>query len=657
MGYIKFDKNQLINLEYALNKELVRSNRAGSFSSTTILGCNTRKYHGLLIVPQPQLDGERHVLLSKVDETVIQREAAFNIGISKFPGKYLPKGHKYVRDFSADIIPVVTYRVGGVILTKETMFVSRQERVLIKYTLVDAHSPTRLKLRPFLAFRNIHRLSKRNIDLDTRYENVDNGISVRMYHGYSRLFMQLSKKGGEYVHSPDWYNDFEYHEEQVRGYEYHEDLYNPGFFEIDIKKGESIIFSVSTSEIHPGKLSALFKQELDKRTPRNSYENCLINSAEQFFYTNDTEAGIVAGYPWYEQITRFTFISLPGLMHVKDGKKRCEAVLDSLVTQMKDSLFPEIRKENQISYDSADTALWFFYAIQHCLQGKSARSIWNKYGQTMSGILQAYVNGLPNKTQMHSNGLIHIDKESPATTWMNARAGEMIINPRYGYVIEVNALWYNALKYTLELARKAGEADIVRQFTPISKQVKVAFQETFWNSDRRYLADWVYEGKQDMSVRPNQVIALSLPYTAVDQDKQKYVLDLVTKELLTPRGLRSLSPSDLKYKGHYAGDEYKRNNALHQGSAWPWLLGHFVRAYLNLYGDPGAAFIRTIYDEFQVVMKEHGIGTVSEIYDGDPPYHANGALSFAPSIAELLRISHWLNQIESSEVTSNKKTT
>ncbi len=298
MGYIKFDKTQLINLEYSLQKEMVRSNRSGSFSCTTIIGCNTRKYHGLLISEQPGLDGDHHVLLSKVDETIIQRDAEFNLGVNKYPGRFHPKGHKYVRDFTAERVPVVTYRVGGVVLTKETLFVTEKEMVLVRYTLKEAHSPTRIRLRPFLAFRNIHRLSKRNIDLNTRYTKVRNGIKTRMYDAYPGLCMQLSKKDFEYVHAPDWYNDIEYIHEAERGYEYHEDLYVPGFFEASIKKGESVVLSVSTDEAFPSALSRTFNNEISKRKPRSSFHNSILNAAEQFFVIKGGEASIATGFPW-----------------------------------------------------------------------------------------------------------------------------------------------------------------------------------------------------------------------------------------------------------------------------------------------------------------------------------------------------------------------
>ena len=644
MGYIEFDKNQLINLEYALNKEMIRSNRAGSFSCTTMLGCNTRKYHGLLIAPQPGLDGEMHILLSKADETIIQRDAQFNIGVNRFPGAFNPKGHKYVRDFSADRIPIVTYRVGGVVLTKETMFVSRDDRILIRYTLVEAHSPTKLQIRPFLAFRNIHRLSKKNIDLDTRYETVQNGIRVNMYHGYTDLYIQFSKKNLEYIHTPDWYHDFEYPVEKERGYEYHEDLYSPGFFELPIKKGESIVFSASTSQAKPNSLTKLFNNELEKRTPRNSFENCLVNSAEQFCLTRDNRSAIVAGYPWYGEVTRYAFISLPGILQAMDDKDFFDQVIDSLTQQMQGPMFPEIRQGYQVSYDSADTPLWFFYTLQKCLVNEKASLIWSKYKKLIQMILDGYANSMVQGVSLHDNGLLHIEKDTAGITWMNAMVHGQVVTPRYGYAVEVNALWYNAISYAIELASKANKNGFTKKWRPIIEKIEKSFTNIFWYDELGCLADFVYDGKPDFSVRPNQIFALSLQYSPLEEARKKQVLDVVIKELLTPRGLRSLSPKDHKYQGKYEGDAVKRDNAMHQGTVWPWLLGAFADAYLNLLGPEGGAYIKKLYDDFQPVMKENGIGSISELYDGDPPHRANGAPSFAPSVTELIRVNRLLQE-------------
>jgi len=279
MSYINFDKNKLINLKYSLQRELIRSNTLGSYASTTIIGCNTRKYHGLLIAPQPNIDNENHVILSNLDETIIQNDAEFNLGIHMYDGGiYDPKGHKYIRDFESDPIPKLTYRVGGVVLTKERLFSYKNDQILIKYTVEEATLPFVLRFKPFLAFRNIHSLSSANIGLNNKYESVPNGIKVQMYESYSPLFMQFSKEA-EYTHVPHWYYNIEYIRERERGYDSLEDLYVPGFFELKIKKGESIVFAGGLKEIRPVVIKKTFNAEVNNRIKRNSFENCLISSA------------------------------------------------------------------------------------------------------------------------------------------------------------------------------------------------------------------------------------------------------------------------------------------------------------------------------------------------------------------------------------------
>jgi predicted glycogen debranching enzyme len=658
MSYINFDKNQLINLEYSLKRELIRTNRAGSFSCQTIIGCNTRKYHGLLVCPQPHLDGDKHVLLSKVDETIIQHESEFNLGVNKFPGTYNPKGHKYVMDFTADPIPTITYRVGGVIITKEIILVTKEERVLIRYTLVQGQSATRLIIRPFLAFRHIHRLSKKNFDLNTHFEPFKNGIKIRMYNGYSNLFMQSNLKKAEYVHAPNWFNDFEYHEEMQRGYEHHEDLYQPGYFEFPIKKGESIIFSAGTSEVIPSSLNLLFTNELKKRTPRTTFDNCLVNAAEQFFYKGEGSLDIIAGYPWYGRIGRYTFISLPGLsLGIKD-KKTCKQVIDSIKDTMKGPFFVETGRGLSSLYNSADTSLWFFWAIQTCaLFNSSKHKIWKEHGNTMQMILENYASGTDLGIKMHSNGLLYISENMPQLTWMNSEVHGKPVTPRYGYVVEVNALWYNAIRFAISLAKAAESTSFIKRWKDISNKIEQNFVEIFWNNENNCLNDFVAQEKTSQEIRPNQIIAASLPYSPLEENERYNIVEIVKQQLLTPRGLRTLSPQDPQYNGKYWGNQFQRDQALHQGTAWPWLLGHFAEAYLKLHKDKGIAFIQSLYDGFINTMNEDGIGTISEFYEGDPPHGGRGAISFAASVAELLRINHMLEcrRKKQKENSINKK--
>jgi len=639
MSYINFDKTQLINLEYSLSRELLRSNRAGSYANSTIVNCNTRRYHGLLVTPQPGIDNENHVLLSSLDETVIQMDAEFNLGIRKYPGGiYNPKGHKYFRDFSTEPYPKMTYRVGGVILTKEMVFTTHEDRMIIRYTLVDAHSPTKLRLKPYLAFRNIHSLGRENIFADKKYEKVPGGIRVRMYQGYTDLYMQLSREN-EYTHVPDWYYSIEYQEEMERGYDYQEDLYVPGFFELDIKKGESVYFAAGTKELSPGSLSRVFKAEMEKRIPRNNFTNCLVNSAQQFIIRRDKRTEVVAGFPWFGRSGRSTFVSLPGLTLVNGDTATCKAVIDTMVSEMQGPLFPLFGRGSAATWNAADTSLWFFWTLQQYLECTGDRkSIWKEYGKKMKTILDGYRQGTEFNIRMDKDGLISAGVHGMAHTWMDAIANGKPVTPRIGKAVEINALWYNAICFAIELAKASGDKAFCKEWQVIADLIPVSFTEIFWSPERRYLADYVDEAYRDWAVRPNMVLATSLPYSPVTEEIRKEVLSRVKQELLTPRGLRTLTPKSPVYKGIYYGNQAERELAYHQGSVSPWLLGHFAEGYLKIHGKSGLSLIKSLYEGFEPVMTEHGIGTISELYDGDPPHTGRGAISQASSVAELIRI-------------------
>jgi len=647
MSYIKFDKNQLVNLEYSLHREMIRSNRRGSYASSTIINCNTRKYHGMLVTPQPGIDHDEHVLLSSLDETIIQQDAEFNLGIHKYQGgTYNPKGHKYVRDFSAMEVPRLLYRVGGVILSKEVIFTSREDRIIIRYTLLESNFPTRIRLRPFLAFRNVHTLSKENIYADKKYEKVDGGIRMKLYHGYTDLYMQISKKN-EYTHAPDWYYNIEYQEEIDRGYEGLEDLLVPGFFEFDIKPDESVCFSAGISAIAPASIKRLYISELKQRIPRDSFENCLINAAQQFIFKRGTKTNIIAGFPWVGILGRDTFISLPGLTLTTGEYKTCKAVIDTMVQDLNGPLFPNNGSADKLECHSVDTPLWFFWTLQqYVMKTGKFNDIWKEYGRRMKQILEGFRGGTAYNIHMQPNGLIYAGVPGMALTWMDAVVYGKPVTPRGGLVVEVNALWYNAIMFSLELAEKAADKKFISQWKEIADMIPQAFLNTFWNEGKGYLADYVDDEYNDWSVRPNMVFATSLPYSPVSEEIRKKVLSKIKQELLTVRGIRTLTPVSAAYKGTCFGDQTERDLAYHQGTVWPWLFGHFAEGYLKIHGKSGLSFIKGYYEELSQTMTEHGVGTVSEIFDGDPPHTPRGATSQASSVAEILRVHQLIQEYE-----------
>jgi len=641
MSYLKFDKSELVNLEYSLSRELIRSNRAGSYASTTIIGCNTRKYHGLLVCPLEEMDGEHHVLLSTLDATVIQHEKEFNLGIHKYEGdQYAPRGHKYVREFDTTKASYLVYRVGGVVLSREILLVSKAEQVLVKYTLLEAHSDTLLRLRPFLAFRNFHALSKSNLYVNTKYKEVPNGIMSRLYDGYPGLYMQCSKKV-EFVPVPDWYYNVEYMEEQKRGYEFKEDLYVPGYFEMPIKKGESIVFSASTSQAIPGGLKKKFTSELDQRISKSSLKNCLLNAAQQFVVHKKYSTDIKAGFPWFGTWGRDTFMALPGLTLSTGDPDTFLKVVDSMVARMKDGLFPNTTIKGEPVYNSADAPLWFIWALQNYSHYDPEFDVWRKYGKAIKSVLETYRQGKHGFIRMLENGLIHSYLEGEVLTWMDAVVEGQAVTPRPGMVVEVNALWYNAVCQAV-LWSKGRDAKFHKDWKQLPEQIQASFVEQFWSEDKKYLADFVNGSFRDLSVRPSQVLAVSVEHSPLSQEMKKSVLDVLESELLTPRGLRSLSPKNEAYKGIYEGNQEKRDRAYHQGTVWPWLLEHFARGFLDVHKKTGQNLVKKLFEDFEEDVSNRGIGSISEIYDGNPPHQARGAISQATGVAALLRINQMI---------------
>jgi predicted glycogen debranching enzyme len=640
MSYIKFDKAQIVNLEYSLTREVIRTNRAGSYSSTTLVGCNTRKYHGLLVCPVDTFGGDTYVLLSSLDVTVLNHDRSFNTGIRKYKGDYFsPKGHKYIEELEMESIPSRIYRVGGVILKHERLLVHYEEQYLVRFTILEASEPMKLQIRPFLVFRNIHELTHANMAANTKVDFIENGIKSRLYDGFPYLHMQVSTKA-EFVHVPDWFLGVEYPEEQKRGYDYSEDLFTPGFFELDAKKGDVIVFSASTREEKTSGLKAKFTKTVSGKIPRNSFINCLGNAAQQFVEKRHGKTLIIAGYPWFGPWGRDTFISLPGIALAR-GKKNLKLyreVLDTQVERMKDGLFPNMGSLSNPAFNSVDAPLWFFWAVQQYV-GNGRTDAWERYGVALKSVLTAYKTGTAFNIQMRENGLIYASAPGKSLTWMDAVVNGIPVTQRSGYAVEINALWYNAVCFTLDMAREAKDRKFIKEYEKLPELINNSFHDIFCDHERGFLADYVNDEEgENYFVRPNMVIAVSLPYSMLTQEEMQKVLDVADRELVTPRGLRTLSPGHPLYKGFYSGNQEERDNAYHNGTAWPWLLGPFCEGWLKVYGKQGVQKVRKLIYGLEEVMNEHGVSTISEIYDGDPPHAPNGAISQAWSVGEVLRI-------------------
>ena len=543
MSVLTFDKKELGNLEYSLQREMLATDRRGGYMSTTIVCCNTRKYHGLMVAPIDDSD-RAYVLLSSVDETVVHDGQSFNLALHRFPGTYEPRGHKYITDFEYTPTPTITYRVGSIVLRKELLWIHNRTQLMIRYTLLEAPSDVRLRLRPFFAFRDKHALTHANMEADGRSRPIPGGVKCRLYSDFPWLYLQTDCRDAEFVPAPDWYYNFEYAREIERGYEGDEDLLTTGYFELSLGRRQSVIFSASVEAIpDPAAIGGMF----------------------------------------------------------------------------------------------ADAPLWFFWVLQQLQRTLGEEEIWKRYGIVMKELLAAYRRGVGG-VAVHDNGLVWASAPGKALTWMNALAGGVPVVSRDGYPVEINALWYNAVCYALELASRFGEEEFVGEWKAWPERIRNAFREMFWSDDDGYLADFVGPEGPNRWIRPNMVVACGLDYKMLDEEQQASVLRIVGQHLLTPKGLRSLSPRNPRYKNRCEGDEAVRAEASMNGSVWVWPLWFYVKASFDLGGREFLPRAEELLARFGEEIQSYGIGSINELFGGDPPHAPWGAVSQAWSVGAVLMI-------------------
>lgn len=657
-AYISLDQPTLVNLNQALSHEILSTNHSGGYMSTTVALCNTRKYHGLMVLPLEHFGGERHVLLSTLDETLIIDGQEFHLGVRRFPGIYEPRGHKYLTGFQLAPTPTFFYRVGGVTLKKELLFAHTQEHFMARYTLLEAEGSVLFKLRPFLAFRNSHALSKANMAANVKHREEENGMSCRMYAGFPTLHLQTNIQS-TYVHAPDWHYSIEYTEELKRGYEGHEDLYVPGYFECQLRAGRSLILSTATAAQTPRNLQRLFNRELEVRPERNDFISTLQAAAGQFLSDQGKQMQVIAGYPWFGRWGRDTLIALPGLTLATGDTDSFERVLTSLVGEMRNGMLPNMGNTKAPAFNSVDAPLWLFHAAQsYCTQtGQYERAfkLWGKQLRTVVELLQTD-GKLPFSIGMKHNGLLWAGEPGCALTWMDAVAGGVPVTPRIGFAVEINALWYNALRFMHDLYAKVGKNKLAEPLAELAKRVGESFVRTFWFAEKGYLYDYVDHDHADTAVRPNQIIATFLPYTPLTPDQQLGVVETVRRELYTPFGLRTLSPKNPKYVPFYEGDQRQRDSAYHQGTIWPWLLEAYVGSVYRAKGEhAGQTVSRAIVATMEKELHRYGLGSIGEIFDGDPPHNPCGTYAQAWSVAAVMQIAKRLYPERFEPVAQQKK--
>lgn len=644
MEYLEFSREQVTDLQSSLQREFLRTNQAGSYANSTIINCNTRKYHGLLVCPVKEIDGDNYVLLSSLDETIVLEKTPLQLATHKFDNDIYPAGYKYLESFKNSPILTYVYRVGGLVLQKEMILVDNTQILLIRYTVLSSTiSSAILQLRPFLAFRKVHEVTHANTIANTRHTKIENGIASCMYENFPTLNMQLSKKN-EFITAPDWYRNYTYDREEERGYENKEDLFTPGFFEVSLKAGESVIFSASIDTVKTSQLKGMFEEGMKKREPQNNFEECLRHTARQFLYRSSKGCEVIASFPWTGLWGRDSMISLPGLTLAQNDLDTCRTVLDTMTKDISGFVYENKGNIEHSNIESIDTALWYIRSVQqYNWNTKDIAQTRKLYQKKVEEILETYMSGENGNVIMHDNGLLYLPNENKALTWVDAKINGIPIIKRWGYVVEVNALWYNAICFALELITKKSFQD---KWKDIPKKIEQSFEETFWDDEKGYLADSCVYGVKDFSMRPSQIFGASLPFSPLDDEKRNSVLEHVRRELVTPFGVRTLSPKSEDYKGTVTGSVTERDIAYHNGGVLMWLLAPYAEAYLKLHGRSGLSEIKRIYSDLEPIVKDYGIGTIGEVYDGNPPYTPRGAISQAWSVAAALRICKLIENFE-----------
>ena len=641
MAFLKFNKSELVNLEYSLKREIITANESGAYCNTSIVTCNTRRYHGLLAVPVEELGGGKYMLLSSLDETIQLGGKQFNLGIHCYGDTYEPRGHKYIIDFDADPFPVITYKVGGILFTKTIMMVPDNDQVLIKYELLSAPSKVSLMLKPFLAFRSVHSLTYQNTEAYTAYDEIDGGVSFCLYNGFPSLNLQLSGQAS-FKSQPYWYNGVTYSDEYRRGFDCREDLFVPGVFNIEMKPGDTVVFSASVNEINPRGLKRKFTDVLKKKGTIDSYYDLLVHNAEMFKCHNGDRAQINAGFSWLETgLLRETIVSLPGLTLYANGDcAEFEKILDTLIADEQERLFHRTTQ--------CEAPLRLTETIQQYIRfsGKE-RQIWKKYGETLKGIIESYAPGRRKEISMHPNGLLWAQLDGVALSWMNAYVYGHPVTERAGYQVETNAFWYNALCFAIDMENKYGpkkDNPFVAKWSKVRDLVKENYQPMFWKPEWGYLVDYVGNGPVDQAVRPNLLFPAYLEYSPIDDEVITEVVNTINVELVTRRGLRSLSPRNEAYRGVYEGSQIDRDLAYHQGCAFPALLAPYIDLCFRMMGETFYGRAKYLVEGFFEDISKHGVGAFSELYDGDPPHEPHGAIASAMSTAALLRIAYIMEQ-------------
>ncbi len=645
MEPIEFGPEILSSMDASLEREWLETNGIGGFASSTIVGVNTRRYHGLLVAAiKPPV--ERLVLLSKVEETVVMNGKHHDLGSNRYPGVIYPRGFEMLTRFALDPFPKFTFRIGDIEIEKRVFLVHGENTVVIEYETRGGGSCT-LAIRPLIAFRDYHTLTHRNSALNTEIVTLEGCVQITPYAGLPTLC--TSHNGVAVESTGDWYYNFEYDRELERGLNFQEDLFNPFQVRYEIRSGEIARLVASTRPVDVSEVPAMREREIARRRvvvaespSTDEFIQRLTSAADQFIVKRGGLKTIIAGYHWFSDWGRDTMISLPGLTLVTDRFDVARSILQAFAGRIDQGMLPNRFPDagETPEYNSVDATLWFFEAVRSYLAwtGDVDFVVREMYPRLID-IIDWHRRGTRYRIKIDSDGLLSCGEPGVQLTWMDAKVGDRVVTPRYGKPVEIQALWYNALRVIEHLADQAGDIDRNVFFREMAGTARRSFNIAFWNSVENCLFDVVDGDDRDAAIRPNQIFTISLHHAILTEERWNAVLHVVTRELLTPAGIRTLSPKDPAYCAAYKGRPHDRDCAYHQGTVWPWLMGPFLSAYVKVHGasrsarEQAAEWLRG----FELMMTHAGLGQLPELADADPPHTPRGCIAQAWSVAELLR--------------------
>ena len=639
---IKLGRDICTNFAAATSREWLETNGIGGYAMATVSGANTRRYHSLLTAAtRPPLGRIRTV--SKFEETLVIGSEKFELSSDQFPGVVSPEGYKFLTEFRLDPFPVWTYEVGGLVLEKRLFMVHGSNTTVCRWQLGGKTvSAVKLEIRPLLSLVDYHNLQHEDARFNGEFSVEDGLVSVQPYSDMPAVYFAHNARGVE--KTGYWYRDFEYTIEQERGFDFHEDLFQPFVLTFDLAKPADLL--ISTERVGATDATKLERSEIKRRKSlvsktgaSDEFVSQLELAADQFLVARGDGQTIIAGYPWFTDWGRDTFIALPGLTLATNRPDIARGIILEFSKHLSEGMLPNRCPDagETAEYNTVDATLWYFESIRVYVEATGDHALVQEIYSNLSEIITWHLRGTRYGISVDTDGLLNAGEPGVQLTWMDAKVGDQVITPRTGKAVEIQALWYNALCVMSEFADELDHTEDARKFKSMADLAKLSFNALFWNDEQNCLYDVVCDGDADASVRPNQILAVSLRHSMLDDERARAIVDKAEAELLTPVGLRSLSPQDSQYVPYYLGSPYERDSAYHQGTVWAWLIGPFIDAYRRVYPDRSDR-VDEIIAGFREHLSQAGLGQISEIFDAEWPHTPRGCPAQAWSVAETLRV-------------------